>query len=99
MHEQTKKWLSIGMVALSGFVLVSVFGTPGGGHPLIPSLVPLFGIGFVSYLQFFQFGYCYSFDIKKGFLWILGAWAVIIPFICLGWHLGIVLLLYADLLG
>ena len=46
MHEQTKKWLSIGMVALSGFVLVSVFGTPGGGHPLIPSLVPLFGIGF-----------------------------------------------------
>ena len=47
MDEQTKKRLSIGMVALSGFVLVSVFGTPGGGgHPLIPSLVPLFGIGF-----------------------------------------------------
>ena len=73
------------MIALSGFILIFIFGTPGGGsRPIIPSLVPIFGIKFGLIFAIFQIGYCYYFNIKKGFLLILCIWGIIVPFIYLG---------------
>ncbi|MCD6472854.1 hypothetical protein J7K55_07030 [Candidatus Aerophobetes bacterium] len=81
MREQLKVCLSIVMIVLAGFVIISVFGTPlTNSYPLIPSFVPIFGIKFGIVFLIFLLGYCYYFNIKKGFWWIMGIWIGCTPF-------------------
>ena len=91
MNEKLKGWLSVGMVLLSGLVLILVFGHPASGsRPIAPSFVSMFGWEFGLMFAIFQIGYCYYFNIKKGLLLIIGIWIVIVPGIYLGtawrWH-------------
>ena len=73
VKENLKRYLAIGMIILAAFVIVCAMGikwTP----PLIPSLTSLFGVKFGIIFLLFLIGYCYYFDIKKGFWWIIGVW-------------------------
>ena len=71
--ENLKRCLAIGMVILAVFVIVCAMGMRQA-PPLIPSLTPLFGVKFGIIFLLFLIGYCYYFDIKKGFWWIIGVW-------------------------
>jgi len=71
--ENLKRYLAIGMVILAVFVIVCAMGMRQA-PPLIPSLTSLFGVKFGIIFLLFLIGYCYYFDIKKGFWWIIGVW-------------------------
>lgn len=82
MTEQLKERLALGMVVLSSFVIISVFGAPGtGSRPIIPLLVPIFGWKFGLLFTVAQIVYCQYFGIKKGFFIILGAYLIMFPII------------------
>ena len=73
--ENLKRCLAIGMIILAVFVIECAMGvkmTP----PLIPSLTPIFGVEFGIVFLLLLIGYCYYFNIRGGFWWIIGIWIV-----------------------
>lgn len=76
--ENLKRRLAIGMVILSAFVIVCAMGVKYA-PPLIPSLTPVFGVKFGIAFLLLLIGYCYYFNIKGGFWWIIGIWIVVTP--------------------
>jgi len=81
MREQLQQPLSIGMIALAAFVLISVFGGGAGRVPLLPSLAPFFGILFGLIFAALQAGFCLLFNKKWGLLLLIGIWAVAVPLV------------------
>lgn len=66
------------MIILAVFVIECAMGvkmTP----PLIPSLTPVFGVKFGIVFLLLLIGYCYYFNIRGGFWWIIGIWIVVTP--------------------
>jgi hypothetical protein len=79
MREQVRTWLAIAMLALAVFVFITVFDSPRGGDLfLVPALVSVFGVTFGVILAICQLGYCYYFDARRGFLWILVVWGIVV---------------------
>ena len=65
-----KAILAIGMLALSGFVLIFTFRGRYTSHVWLPSLIPVFGVKFGLIYILFQIGYCYYLCRKKAFWWM-----------------------------
>jgi hypothetical protein len=81
MRDQLQQPLSIGMIVLAAFVLISVFGGSAGRAPLLPSLAPFFGVLFGLIFAALQAAFCLYFDKKMGLLLLLGVWVVAVPLV------------------
>ncbi len=77
-HEGAKRWLALLMLVLGLFVVLSVMETRAPAS--LTSLKPFFGIPFGVAFLAAQFGYVFIFNIKRGWIWILGICIVRIPF-------------------
>lgn len=77
-----KAILAIGMIILSGFVLIFTFRGRYTSHVWLPSLISIFGVKFGLIYILFQIGYCYYLCRRKAFWWMgwtlagmfVGAW-------------------------
>ena len=68
-NESLKGLLAMGMLAVAAFMLLFTFTKGFIGGMLIPRGIPVFGgVKFGLIFLIFQLGYCYYFDLKKGFL-------------------------------
>ena len=85
MNTKLKDWLSVGMVVLSGLVIVLVLRAPRTvSRHIDPSLVSTFGWEFGLIFTIFQIGFCYYFKIKNWFLLFIGIWIVSTPLVYFG---------------
>jgi len=89
VRDQLKQPLAVGMVVLAALVLLTVFGNPAGNaRPLVPALVPVFGVPFGAVFALLQLAYCGRLNLKKGFVVVAGVWALAGPLILIGESFG-----------
>ena len=82
MKSQIKQLLGLGMILLGLLVLFAVMGGRySGGRPIIPALVPVFGLEFGIVFAVFQIGFCLFFNAKKGLIWMAAIWLIAAPLI------------------
>jgi predicted permease len=80
--DNLKQLLGLIMMVLGLFVLFTTFGSKySGARPLVPALVPFFGLYFGIGLTILQLIYCWVFDAKTGYIWMAAAWIVAVPLI------------------
>lgn len=71
LKENLKWCLAIGMIILSGFVLIFTISLRSLDFVMLPSLVPVFGVGFGLLYIILQIGYCYYLCERKAFRWMI----------------------------
>lgn len=76
MREEARRAAAIGMIALAGFILFTVFTGRYRTKPILPELVPVFGAPFGFIFGALEVGFCLFFKARKGLLWMLAVWVV-----------------------
>ena len=90
MREQLKQWGALAMIVVASFVFVTAFGSPlTNSRPIIPALVPVFGIPFGVAFALLQCAYCGIYSIHKGLLVLPVVWVVAVLLVFLLFGTGI----------
>ncbi len=86
MRDQLRRLLALAMIAVALVVFATVFGGPlRNSRPLVPALVPVFGMPFGILFAALQCAYCGVYGIRKGFLLLPAVWVVAVLLVAVLW--------------